>query len=118
MSPQNNSAWYPLRSVESYRRKPPHTTHLQEFPKHVTIVRPHHAFEGQSLEVLGHANRQGQLWFVLILPDGSKSLIPAAWTDFKTPTDPPQSPKLAGSLEDLLRLRTLVNTLLLRCPAV
>jgi len=26
----------------------------------------------------------GGLQFVLILPDGSKSLIPADWTDFKT----------------------------------
>ena len=26
------------------------------------------------------------LQFVLILPDGSKSLIPADWTDFKNPS--------------------------------
>jgi hypothetical protein len=73
--------------------------------------------EGQSLEVLRHANRQGELWFVLILPDGSKSLIPASWTDFKTTIDLPRNPQLTGSLEDLFRLRTLADTLLLRCPA-
>jgi hypothetical protein len=50
----------------------------------VTITRPHHPFEGQCLEVLRHARMRGSLLFVLILPDGSKSLIPAAWTDFKT----------------------------------
>ena len=47
------------------------------------ITRPHHPFQGQSLEVLRHARMRGGLQFVLILPDGSKSLIPAEWTDFK-----------------------------------
>ncbi len=93
---------------------PPHTAHIQQFPNRVTIIRPHHALQGHSLEVLQHANRQGQLWFVLILPDESKSLIPAAWTDFATPATPPQSPQLAGSLDDLLRLRGLVDALLQR----
>jgi len=45
----------------------------------VTITRSHHPFEGQSLEVLrqAHMNMPGGLQFVLFLPDGSKSLIPA-----------------------------------------
>ena len=55
---------------------------------------------------------------MLILPDGSKSLIPAAWTDFRTTIDLPHSLQLAGSFDDLLRLRSLVDTLLLRCSAV
>jgi len=42
----------------------------------VTITGPHHPFQGQSLEVLRHARMPGGLQFVLILPDGSKSLIP------------------------------------------
>ena len=33
----------------------------------------------------------GGLQFVLILPDGSKSLIPADWTDFKTASCAPQN---------------------------
>jgi hypothetical protein len=45
------------------------------------------------------------LQFVLILPDESKSLIPADWTDFQTPASPPQGSMLVGSLDDLLRLR-------------
>ena len=47
----------------------------------MTITRPHHPFEGQSLEVLRQARMPDGLQFVLILPDGSKSLIPADWTD-------------------------------------
>jgi len=54
------------------------------------------------------------LQFVLILPDGSKSLIPADWTDFKTPAGLSQASLLVGSLDDLLRLRGLVDALLRR----
>ena len=57
----------------------------------MTITRPHHPFEGQSLEVLRHARMPGGLQFVLILPDGSKSLIPADWTDFKSHSCAPQA---------------------------
>src|SRR6266567_4107194 len=54
------------------------------------------------------------LQFVLILPDGSKSLIPADWTNFKTASGAPQAPLLVGSLDDLLRLRGLTDALLRR----
>ena len=80
----------------------------------MTITRPHHPFEGQSLEVLRQARMPNGLQFVLILPDGSKSLIPADWTDFKTPGGTPQASPLVGSLDDLLRLRGLTDALLLR----
>ena len=50
----------------------------------MTITRGHDPFEGQCLEVLRLARMRGRLLFVLILPDGSKSLIPAEWTDFHT----------------------------------
>jgi hypothetical protein len=78
----------------------------------VIITRPHHPFQGQSLEVLRRARMPGGLQFVLILPDGSKSLIPAEWTDFTTGA--PQTSQLVGSLEDLLRARNLVDALLRR----
>jgi Family of unknown function (DUF5372) len=80
----------------------------------VTITRPHHPFQGQSLEVLRQARMPDGLQFVLILPDGSKSLIPADWTDFKTTSSALQAPQLVGSLDDLLRLRDLVDALLRR----
>ena len=50
----------------------------------MTIKSSHHPFHGQSLEVLRQARMPGGLQFVHILPDGSKSLIPADWTDFKS----------------------------------
>src|SRR6266571_1600544 len=56
----------------------------------------------------------GGLQFVLFLPDGSESLIPADWTDSKTPTSLPQASPLACSLDDLLRLRGLTDALLRR----
>jgi len=99
----------PIRcDVSQYRRKPPHTTHLRDFPERVTITRPHHPFEGQSLEVLRYARMSYGLQFVLVLPDGSKSLVPADWTDFKNPSSP-QGSQLIGSLDDLLRLRGLTG---------
>ena len=56
----------------------------------------------------------GGLQFVLILPDGSKSLIPADWTDFNNTSDGSQALELVGSLDDLLHLRRLVDALLRR----
>ena len=96
------------------RRTPRHTTHHQHVPERVTITRPHHPFEGQSLEVLRQARMPAGLQFVLILPDGSKSLVPAAWTDFTTPAGPSQTCSLVGSLDDFLRLRGLTDALLHR----
>src|SRR5215469_3831710 len=95
-------------------RKPRHTTHHQHLPEKVTIVRVRHPFEGRSLNVLGVTHRKGQLHLVLILPDGSKSLIPAVWTDLALPIQlgsPPRTPTL-GSLEDLLHARAVVDALL------
>ncbi|MBZ5726311.1 MAG: Y4bD/Y4pK family protein [Acidobacteriia bacterium] len=99
-----------------HRRTPRHTTHHQHFPERVAITRPHHPFHGQSLEVLRQARMPAGLQFVLILPDGSKSLIPADWTDFKHPPGAPQDSQLVASFDDLLRLRGLVDALLRRSP--
>ncbi len=58
---------------------------------------------------------------VLILPDGSKSHIPADWTDFASAAQPPHavSPQTAtlGSLEDLLHACAVVDALLSRLAA-
>jgi hypothetical protein len=53
----------------------------------VRIVRPKHPLEGQTLGVLGWSHRQGRLHLLLVLPDGSRSFIPAAWTDLRTAPD-------------------------------
>ena len=60
---------------------------------------------------------------VLILPDGSKSLIPVDWTDLASPAQPQQvrsaqTAATLGSLEDLLHARAVVDALLSRLAAL
>src|SRR5271157_6372485 len=74
-----------------YQRKLRHTTHHQHLPERVTVIRARHPFEGRSLNVLASAHRKGRLHLVLILPDGSKSLIPADWTDLASSAQPPRA---------------------------
>src|SRR5262249_10299930 len=100
--------------AECCRRNLRHTTHRHHFPERVIITRPHHPFYGQSLEVLRQARMPAGLQFVLILPDGSKSLVPAEWTDFNTPISPPPVIELLGSQQHLLCLHSLVDFLLRR----
>ena len=49
------------------------------------ITRPRHPLQGKSLQVLGGMRRHGAVELLLVLPDGSKSLVPAAWTDADHP---------------------------------
>src|SRR5579863_8123329 len=56
------------------------------------------------------------LQFVLILPDGSKSLVPAEWTNFNASASSPPTMELVGSQQHLLSLRCLVDTLQRRSP--
>ena len=69
--------------------------------------------------------RKGRMHLVLILPDGSKSMVPAEWTDFALPTQPERTssavPSVAltvGTLEDLLHARAVVDALLSRLAAL
>jgi hypothetical protein len=89
----------------------------------VTVIRARHPFEDRSLNVLGSMHRQGRLHLVLILPDGSKSLIPVDWTDLASPAQPQQvrstqTAATLGSLEDLLHARAVVDALLNRLAAL
>ena len=98
------------------RRKTRHTTHV-EVPRRVTVVRAHHPFEGQALEVFGRLQRQGRLQLILVLPDGSRALVPAAWTDLPARGamavgEASTRAALLGSLADLLHARTLIDALL------
>ena len=70
--------------------------------------------------VFGAMHRKGRLLLVLILPDGSKSLVPADWTDLASPTEPVRVPPATtlGSLEDLLHTRAVVDALLGRLALV
>jgi len=65
-------------------------------------------------------HRKGRLLLVLILPDGSKSLIPADWTDLASPTPSLSAPVATtlGSLENLLHARAVVDALLGRLASV
>ena len=47
----------------------------------VLVRREHHPLLGKQLLVYGWMRRHGRLDLILVLPDGSKSLVPASWTD-------------------------------------
>ena len=102
-----------------YRTNTRHTAHrhLNGYPEQVRVMRPRHPLEDKSLKVLGWSHRQGQLHLLLVLPDGSRSWIPASWTDLKTAGD--KAPATTGSqalasLSQLLHTRTIVDALLRR----
>jgi hypothetical protein len=44
----------------------------------VTILRERHPFEGRILQVMSTIHRRGILLLLVVLPDGSRSLIPAS----------------------------------------
>jgi hypothetical protein len=84
----------------------------------VTITRERHAFEGQSLVVISSIRRRGVLFALVVLPDGSRSLIPADWTDWsaeqanQTPAgDGGDGSHDLGRLCDLLHLRKIIDAL-------
>ena len=92
--------------------KAAHTTHLHHSAEYIKITRPHHPFEGKSLVVLGTRHQRGRLHLIVVLPDGSRSLIPAEWTDLDGCTTAPACPtSVVGSIEDLLRSRRVIDAL-------
>ena len=87
-------------------------------PAQVRVTRPHHALEGQVLDVFAKLRHKGRPHFLLVLPDGSRSYIPVAWTDLVTnPANPAPPCSLIGSASDLLGLRQRVDCLLRRIEA-
>ena len=84
----------------------------------MTVTRPHHPFKGKTLDILRHARRQGRLYLVLVLPDGSRSLIPADWTDLHPAAIGSAQSHPFASQQDLLRLRALADALLNRTVSV
>ena len=84
----------------------------------MTITRERHAFESQSLAAISSIRRRGVLFVLAVLPDGSRSLIPAEWTDWRpeqadrTPADDVgDADHDLGSLGDLLHLRKVIDAL-------
>jgi hypothetical protein len=79
------------------------------------VTRPHHALEGKVLEVFARLRHKGRPHFLLVLPDGSRSYLPVAWTESVTNAANPAPPcSLIGSASDLLGLRQRVDYLLRR----
>ena len=91
----------------------------------MTILRERHPFEGRSLQVMGTTKRGGTLQLLVVLPNGSRSLVPASWTDWRAAE---RSDKPAAKLEDrerclapmsdLLHARMIVDALLGRCHPI
>jgi len=52
----------------------------------VTVTRPRHPLEGRRLQVIGAMRRLGRDELLVVLPEGSKTLMPAGWTDRDTTT--------------------------------
>jgi hypothetical protein len=85
----------------------------------VIITREGHAFECQSLAVISSIRRRGVLLLLVSVPDGSRSLIPATWTNWDAGhagSSPPHRDdgtvmRCLGRLDDLLHLRKVVDAL-------
>ena len=88
------------------------------------ILRERHPFEGRVLQALGAVHRRGVALLLVVLPDGSRSLIPAGWTDLAAmPIAKPAAATENGRLHSLARLvdflhaRTILDALLSRVPS-
>jgi len=102
------------------KRNTRHTTHIQDLPSSVLIIREKHPLQGQTFPVLGRRHRKGTLHFAVALPDGGTALIPAVWTDMAaqdatSQTAAPASRKaILASFSDLIQARRVVDALLRR----
>ncbi|WXK24695.1 hypothetical protein IHE33_15210 (plasmid) [Mycetohabitans endofungorum] len=92
------------------RRKPRQTTPSHNPAESVVVTRVGHPLEGQRLQLISRQLRAGELHLLLLLPDQSRGLIPANWTDLASTTTP--GTDALGSLDDLLRARLIIDALL------
>jgi hypothetical protein len=84
----------------------------------VTVTRDRHPLAGHRLAVFGRMRRHGRLELLVVLPDGSKTLLPAAWTDMDAATSSGEEEAATaatlGSLADLLGACALASRLAAR----
>jgi Family of unknown function (DUF5372) len=80
-------------------------------PAEVTVTRHRDALEGQRLRVLGVLRRHGGTELLVVLPDGSKRLIPRAWTDAAADAAGGSAAATLGTVSDLLAACVLVRGL-------
>jgi len=76
-------------------------------PETVRVARPGHPLHGLDLPVWGRLRLRGVAMVVLVLPDGSKERIPAAWVGEGGGEDP-AAPVVAAAA-DLLRLLRVIS---------
>jgi hypothetical protein len=76
-------------------------------PETVRVVRPGHPLHGLDLPVWGRLRLRGAAMVVLVLPDGSKERIPAAWVGEGGGEDP-AAPVVAAAAA-LLRLLRVIS---------
>ena len=77
----------------------------------MTVTRDRHPLQGCELRVLGRMHRHGALELLVVLPDGSKTLLPAVFTD-AVPAAPESVAATVGSIEDLEQLAVVVESLM------
>ena len=77
----------------------------------MTITRDRHPLQGCELRVLGRMHRHGALELLVVLPDGSKTLLPAVFTD-AVPVAAEAVAATVGSIEDLEQLAVVVESLM------
>jgi hypothetical protein len=77
--------------------------------------------QGQSLDVFGQVHRKGILHLTLVLPDQSRSYIPASWTDLNeqnskklVSADNKSASAIIATTRHLLYARIIVDALLCR----
>ena len=75
------------------------------------VTRLRHPLQGRSLRVLGRMHRHGAAELLVVLPDGSKTLIPAVFTDAVAAAAEP-AVATVGSIEDLEQLAVVVGSLM------
>src|SRR5579875_3946666 len=95
------------------RTRTRHSARFDGLPERVRVVRARHPLAGRSLEVLGFSRRCGVMYLLLVMPDGSRSLIPAAWTGLDV-SDAADGGGVLASLDDLVRARRVLEPLLER----
>ena len=84
------------------------------------ITRAGHPFAGRTLQVMKAMRQRGMAMLLVVLPDGTRSLIPAAWSDWTAAEDAGAAagcgapPAQFVTLGGLLQLRRIVDALLLR----
>src|SRR3954451_13947321 len=98
------------------------TTHHQEVQVSTVVTRKRHPFEGCRLSVIRSLTRRGVLDLLVILPDGSRTLIPAAWTDWnhrqnagsQSPGGDDADTADLCTISDLLKARAVTDALMSR----